>query len=240
MDTVTLIYLPQVDNRGQKSSWFTALDEAGITIEAKQVQRGALPAWLGARLKSQDQSADSETLHFIADKVEGNLLAAYQEIQKLALLLPPGRLSFEQVKEAVLDVARFDMFSLGEAMIAGDARHVVRIVEGLKGEGAAPPLILWVITEEIRALGRVIAAVSAGSPMPQALREARVWGSARQNLFQSRVRAVSQAQVETAIMHAARLDRVTKGLIKGDLWDELTQLALCFTRDARPILGETR
>ena len=150
-DTVTLIALPAIDWRAQKGAWFDALDAAGVMVEAAQVKRDKLPAWLAARLKAQDQYADSETLEFIADKVEGNLLAAYQEVQKLALLFPPGALSFDQIKESVLDVARFDVFDLGGIVLSGDALHLARMLDGLQGEGAAPPLVLWAITEEIRA-----------------------------------------------------------------------------------------
>ena len=228
-DTVTLIYLPQIDWRGQKASWFGTLDASGIMIEAKPVARYALPAWLAGRLKTQDQDADDTTLEFIADKVEGNLLAAYQEVQKLALLLPAGALSFEQVKEAVMDVARFDVFDLGAVVITGNAQHLARVLDGLQGEGAAPPLVLWAITEEIRTAGKLLAALAGGRPLPQALREARVWGP-RQNLFQQHVNRLRATQIEAALLHAARIDRMIKGLVKGDVWDELLQLGMRFAR----------
>ena len=229
--TITLISLPEMDWRGQKASWFGALDAAGTLVEAKQVARAALPAWLATRLKAQDQSADEQTLTFIANKVEGNLLAAYQEVQKLALLFPAGKLSLAQVKEAVLDVARFDVFSLGETMLSGDAAHLVRVLDGLQGEGAAAPLVLWAMTEEIRTLARVVGAVTAGQPAQQALRDARVWGT-RQALLQRNISRYRQSQIETALLHAAHIDRVIKGLAPGDVWDELLQLGLRFARKA--------
>src|SRR6185295_3148349 len=108
-----------------------------------------LPHWLAGRLKAQHQHADADTLSFIADRVEGNLMAAYQEVQKLALLFAPGNVSFEQVREAVLDVARYDVFALGEVMLEGDPARLARTLDGLKGEGAAPPLVLWALAEEI-------------------------------------------------------------------------------------------
>jgi DNA polymerase-3 subunit delta len=228
-DTVTLVYLPAIDWRGQKAAWFGALDAAGVLVEAKQVARAALPAWLAGRLKSQAQTADDATLAFIADKVEGNLLAAYQEVQKLALVFPPGKLAFDEVKQAVLDVARFDVYDLGGVVIAGDAAQCARVLEGLHGEGAAAPLVLWAITEEVRALGRVIAGVAAGRPLAQALRDARIWGP-RQDLIQRHANRCTQTQIEGALLHAARIDRMIKGLAKGDVWDELLQLALRFAR----------
>lgn len=228
-DTVSLIALGEIDWRAQKAAWFGALDAAGVLIEAAQVKRDKLPAWLASRLKMQDQSADQPTLEFIADKVEGNLLAAYQEVQKLALLFAPGTLSFEQIKASVLDVARFDVFDLGGILLAGDAAQLARVLDGLQGEGAAPPLILWAMTEEIRTVGRVLALQAQGRPLQQALRDARVWGP-RQQLIERSVGRFSAAQVETALVHAARIDRMIKGLARGDVWDELLQLGRGFSR----------
>lgn len=228
-ETITLIALPAVDWRAQKGAWFGALDAAGVMVEAVEVKRDKLPAWLASRLQAQAQTADSETLEFIAGKVEGNLLAAYQEVQKLALLFPPGALSFEQIKESVLDVARFDVFDLGGIVLSGDALQLARVLDGLQGEGAAPPLILWSITEEIRAVGRVLAGLAGGRPLQQALRDARIWGP-RQQLVERNVGRFSLAQIESALVHAARIDRMIKGLARGDAWDELLQLGLRFTR----------
>ena len=227
-DTITLVYLPGVDWRTQKAGWFEALDRAGVTIEAKLVARKALPEWLAGRLHAQNQEADKETLEFIADRVEGNLLAAHQEVQKLALLFPAGRLDHEQVREAVLDVARYDVFNLGEALLEGDVLHLSRMVDGLRGEGIAPPLVLWAIAEEIRTIGRVLDGVAAGKTPPQLWRDAKVWGNSHQQVMQQSHRRFTKEQVETAIAHAAKVDRMVKGLIRGDVWDELLQLCLRF------------
>jgi DNA polymerase-3 subunit delta len=198
-------------------------------VEANPVKRDKLPAWLAGRLKAQEQTADAETLEFIADKVEGNLLAAFQEVQKLGLLFPPGALSFDQIKESVLDVARFDVFDLGGIVISGDVLHLARVLDGLQGEGAAAPLILWSVADEIRAVGRVLAALAGGRPLQQALRDARIWGP-RQQLIERNVSRFTPAQIEAALVHAARIDRMIKGLARGDVWDELLQLGLRFSR----------
>ena len=229
-DTVTLIYLSEIDWRAQKAAWFEALDHAGIVVEAKAVLRKALPQWLATRLKAQGQDADAEALAFLADRVEGNLMAAFQEVQKLALLFPQGPISFEQVREAVLDVARYDVFSLGEAMIEGDAVRLTRMLDGLKGEGAAPPMALWAFSEEIRAVGKLLAGTESGRPLNMLWREARVWGTAHQNSMQQNLRRFNATQVAQALRHAAAIDRMVKGLAKGDVWDELLQLALRFAR----------
>ena len=228
-DTITLVTLPEVDWRAQKGAWFGALDAAGVMVEANPVKRDKLPAWLAGRLKAQEQTADAETLEFIADKVEGNLLAAFQEVQKLGLLFPPGALSFDQIKESVLDVARFDVFDLGGIVISGNVLHLARVLDGLQGEGAAAPLIVWSVADEIRAVGRVLAALAGGRPLQQALRDARIWGP-RQQLIERNVGRFTPAQIEAALVHAARIDRMIKGLARGDVWDELLQLGLRFSR----------
>ncbi len=229
-DTVTLVYLPDIDWRAQKSGWFEALDRAGVTVEAKAVPRKALPQWLAGRLQAQGQQADAEALAFIADRVEGNLMAAFQEVQKLALLFAPGPIGLEQISAAVLDVARYDVFNLGVAMLEGDAVRLARMLEGLRGEGAAPPMVLWSLADEIRAIGRVLAAAESGRPLGTLWREAKVWGNAHQAAMQQNVQRFTTAQVMQGLRHAAAIDRMVKGLAKGDVWDELLQLALRFSR----------
>jgi len=230
-DTLTLVYLPDLDWRGQKAAWFEALERAGVAVEAKPVARKALPQWIAARLGAQEQDADAATLDFIADRVEGNLLAAYQEVQKLALLFPKGAIAFDQVREAVLDVARYDVFNLGEIMLEGDPLRLARVLDGLQGEGTAAPLVLWSLSEEIRGIGKIIAGVNAGKPLSMMMREARIWGPSHQNAMQSNLRRFSLAQVTEALRHAALIDRMAKGLVRGDVWDELLQLALRFARN---------
>jgi DNA polymerase-3 subunit delta len=227
--TVTLVTLPPIDWRAQKAAWFEALDHTGVMVEAKTVPRRALPQWLAARLKAQGQEASVEALAFVTDRVEGNLMAAFQEVQKLALLFPPGLISFEQVREAVLDVARYDVFNLGVAMIEGDAVRLTRMLEGLKGEGAAPPMALWSLSEEIRAIGRVLAGAASGRPLNTLWREARVWGAPHQAAMQQNLGRFSKMQITQGLRHAAAIDRIVKGLAKGDVWDELLQLALRFS-----------
>lgn len=228
-DTVTLITLPKVDRQTQNSKWFSALEAAGVTVPVYPVDRAKLPQWIAGRLSAQEQRANPETLQFLADQVEGNLLAAYQEVQKLALLFPAGEISFEQVKESVLDVARFDVFKLGDALLAGDTTRLVRMLEVLKGEGEAPVLVLWALTQEIRILLRIKTGLRKGQPLAKLMRDARVWES-RQGLVERALKRVNEAALEKALMRAAELDRMTKGLASGDVWDELLQLGLQVVR----------
>jgi len=227
-DTLALVTLPRVDRAGQSSAWFQALEENGVIVNVFPVERSRLPEWIAARLARQKQQAKTETLRFLADCVEGNLLAAHQEIQKLALLLPPGELDFEAVREAVMSVARYDAGKLTEAMLSGDRPRLARMLEGLRGEGEATPRVLWLLAEEIRAVCRVQDGIASGRPLAQMLREARVWGDARQTLVGRAARKFPRGALLAALEHAAGVDRVIKGIVKGDAWDELLQLGLRF------------
>lgn len=224
-DTVVLITLPGLDRKAQAAKWFDALERAGVTVHAAAVKRERLAQWLCARLALQSQQADAETLELLVNRVEGNLMAAYQEVQKLALLFPAGTLPFEEVRNAVLDVARYDVFEIGAVLLKADRAHFVRMLDGLRGEGVAPPLVLWAIAEEARAAARVKAATAAGKPLAQALREARVWGS-RQEQMPAALRRLGSAQLIDALRCAAEIDRMIKGVADGDVWDALLQLGL--------------
>jgi DNA polymerase-3 subunit delta len=227
-DALTVVTLPRLDKAGQASSWFKALEEHGVVVNVYPVERARLPEWIAARLARHKQRASVETLQFLTDCVEGNLLAAHQEIQKLALLLPPGELEFDAVREAVMNVARYDALKLTEAMLSGERARLARMLEGLRGEGEASPRVLWILAEEIRAICRVQNGIAAGRPLADVLREARVWGDARQTLVGRAARKLPRAALLAALEHAAKVDRVVKGIVKGDAWDELLQLGLRF------------
>jgi DNA polymerase-3 subunit delta len=224
-DTITVVTCPKLDKQAQATKWFKALEQVGTAIPVYPVERSRLPQWIGVRLAAQKQRADAAILQFLADRVEGNLLAAHQEIQKLGLLFPEGPLNFDQVREAVLDVSRYDVFNLSDAMLAGDAARLARILEGLKGEGVAPTLALWAMTQEIRTLAKLKLGQRRGAALPHLLRDLRVWES-RQSLVQRALGRLSEARVVAGLKQAAALDRMIKGLSRGDVWDELQQLGL--------------
>ena len=227
-DTLIVVMLPRLDRAGQSSSWFEALEAKGVVVNVFPVERSRLPEWIAGRLARQKQHAKPETLRFLADCVEGNLLAAHQEIQKLALLQAAGELDFDAVREAVMNVARYDAGKLTEAMLSGDRSRLARMLEGLQGEGEAAPRVLWLLSEEIRAVCRVQDGIAAGRPQAEVLREVRVWGDARQALVGKAARKFPRAALLSALEHAAAVDRVVKGIVKGDAWDELLQLGLRF------------
>jgi DNA polymerase III subunit delta len=232
-DNLTLITLPKLDWQTAKAAWVGSLQQAAVYIEIPTVERAALPGWIGTRLAAQGQSAERQGIDFIADRVEGNLLAAHQEIQKLGLLHEPGRLSFEQIHDAVLNVARYDVFKLSEAMLAGDPARLVRMLEGLKGEGEALPLVLWAVAEEIRTLLKLKSGVAQGRPLGMLLKEYRIWGP-KERMMEPALRRVSLATLEQALQEAAQVDKMIKGLrakaFAGDAWDAMLQLALKVAR----------
>ncbi len=224
-DTLTLISLPHLDGTAYKSKWFSALEQHGIVISADEISLAALPNWIATRLKRQQQMTDADTLSFLAQRVEGNLLAAFQEIQKLALLFPAGELSFEQVKDSVMDVARYDISKLSEAMLTGDVARFSHILEGLRAEGTATVLILWTLADDIRNLAKVSRALQQHGNLANALREARIWG-VKQKLIERAARRFSPQFTQRALVQAAKIDKLIKGLRSGDVWDELLQLGV--------------
>jgi DNA polymerase-3 subunit delta len=229
-DTVTLVLLPNLDKKSQDTAWYRTLASVAVVVTVAAIERAGLPDWIATRLAVQKQKAARESLTFIADCVEGNLLAAHQEIQKLGLLHPPGEISDEAIRAAVLDVARYDVADLSVAMLAGNTARLARILEGLEGEGEALPRVLWVLADEIRTLARVQTGLSEGQALPDLLSAARVWREPRKTLISRAARTVPAAVVRNALRHAARIDRMAKGVADGDPWNELLQLGMRFVR----------
>ena len=245
---LTLVLLPRLDKATRSGAWFTALDGAGMTVQIDSVERAQLPAWIAQRLAAQGQRVapgeeGQRTLAFFADRVEGNLLAAHQEISKLALLHPPGELSGAQVEAAVLNVARYDVFKLSEAVLAGQPARVQRMLDGLQAEGEAEVLVHWALAEDIRALKRVKDAMSAGKPLPMALRENRIWGP-RERLFERVLPRLGDATT-ARLLHAAHVvDGIVKGLKAPDWpadgWQALQRLAMQLCRACMPTPSRPR
>jgi DNA polymerase III subunit delta len=232
-DNLTLITLPKLDWQTQKAAWVTSLQQAAVYIDIPIIERAQLPNWIAQRLSAQGQSAERQSLDFIADRVEGNLLAAHQEIQKLALLHLQGKLSFEAIHDAVLNVARYDVFKLNEAMLAGDVARLVRMLDGLKGEGEALPLVLWAVSEELRTLLKLKSGMAQGKSVGMLLKEYRIWGP-REKLMEPALRRLSLATLQKALQDAAQVDKMVKGLrapaFAGDAWDAMLQLGLRVAR----------
>jgi DNA polymerase-3 subunit delta len=239
-DVLTLVTLPRLDKTQLSSAWFTALDGQGVSLRVEPIERRMLPAWLAQRLKAQGQSVPEgedgqRALAFFADRVEGNLLAAHQELQKLALLHPKGELTLADIEAAVLDVARFDVFKLSEAVLGGSVPRLLRMLDGLEAEGEAAVLVHWTLAEDARALARVRGALDAGKPLPLALREARVWG-AKERLIERIAPRLDATQAGVLVQAAQVCDGLVKGLRHpdwpSDPWAALRRLALMLAEAA--------
>ncbi len=233
-DTLTIVSLPRLDRTTRESAWAGALEHAGVWIDIARVERAELPAWIGQRLARQQQRAARPALEFLADRVEGNLLAAQQEIAKLALLFPPGEVTLEQLTESVLNVARYDVFALPAALYAGDPVRAVRMLEGLRAEGEALPLVLWAVSEEIRTLLKARSAVDGGKPAGTIARELRIWGP-REKLLPRVLTRLTLAKLSALLARCADIDRLIKGLRverrDSDPWLELSDIALALATE---------
>jgi DNA polymerase-3 subunit delta len=224
-DALLLVTLPGLDWKDEKAAWLGALAGAGAAVKLIPPNLAELPAWIAGRLRRQEQSTDAEGLRFIAERVEGNLIAAHQEIQKLGLLHPAGVLSLAQIQNAVLNVARYDIDGLREALLSGDVARLTRTIDGLHQEGEAPPLVLWAMTEEVRALARIKTGLRDGQPLDGLLKDANVWGP-RQSLIKRALQRIDARRANAALAHAAQIDRIIKGLGTGDVWNEFLRLGL--------------
>lgn len=226
-DVRLLIQLPSLDRAAQQSKWVTTLRQQARWIDIPGIPRDALPAWIADRLRRQEQDTDPETLAWLADKVEGNMLAAHQEIQKLALIYPAGTLSPEQVQSAVLNVARYNLYDLRDAMLLGQADRALTVLEGLRAEGEALLLVLWAVGEEIRILSRVCDLGPAG--LDAGLRANRFFGT-RERLARQALRRIPTGVWPLALRHVHEIDRMIKGIpVAGrldDPWDELARLVM--------------
>ena len=221
-DVVLLVTMPRPEGQWWKADWFTALEQLGAVVEVEPVPRAKLAAWLSQRLAQQKQSAQGEALEFLAERVEGNLLAAHQEVQKLALLAPPGELSLDQVQDAVADVARYEPGSAVEALLAGDTARYVRVIEGLRAEGEAPQLLLFVLAGALFVLQGL---QRGGSPDALFLQH-RFFNKRLQPAVQAAARRFGAPALAAALAHASRIDQASKGVAEGDPWEEFIRLGL--------------
>jgi len=213
---LTIVTLPRLDRQQTTSAWFTALDSAGVSLRLDPIERAALPQWIAQRLARQGQRVKAgdegqRTLAFFADRVEGNLLAARQEIDKLGLLHPPGELGFDAIEAAVLNVARYSVFKLGEAVWAGQVARALRMLDGLRAEGEAAVLVQWTLTEDLRALKACKAALADGGPLAMVLREQRVWGP-KEKIFERVLPRLDADALARLLADAHTVDGIVKGL----------------------------
>jgi DNA polymerase-3 subunit delta len=224
-DTSVVIILPTLERDSKSSAWFTALEKQAVTITLNEIDAANLPQWIANRLAQQGQHTGAETLDFLAHQVEGNLLAANQEVQKLGLLYPQGELADATVREAVLNVSRYDAFQLGEAVLAGDTARTVRILQGLQDEGEQAVAVMNPLMWVLRPLVRIKQAEMRGENVMNAMTNARIYGD-KQPLVKRALARLSLRQLEAALQKLADIDKTAKGVLLGDAWLEISRL--CF------------
>jgi DNA polymerase-3 subunit delta len=224
-DTCVVIILPKLERDAANSTWYSVLEKNAVTISLNEVDAANLPKWIANRLALQGQHTSQQTLEFLAHQVEGNLLAANQEVQKLGLLYPQGELSDATVREAVLNVSRYDAFQLGEAVLAGDAARTVRILQGLQDEGENAVAVMSPLMWVLRPLVRIKQAEMRGENIMNAMTNARIYGE-KQALVKRALARLNLKQLEAALQKLADIDKTAKGVMLGDAWLEISRL--CF------------
>jgi DNA polymerase III subunit delta len=216
-DTVFLILTPRLDRDAQSADWVRAVEEHGAWVQVWPIDVERLPGWLRSRCRRLKLEATDEALELLAERTEGNLLAAHQELEKLKLLVPDGKVSADTILSSVTDSARFDVFQLGEAVLAGDTERALRMIAGLRGEGTEPTLVLWALTKAMRDLWNgMVNAGSGGKP--------RTWQRQSAALDKG-LRRVGRLSFPALTVRAGRADRMVKGRLAGDAWDEIALLA---------------
>lgn len=224
-DNLLLIITEKVDSATQKSKWFSALESQGVHIQHWPVTTENLPHWIGARLKQAGLQADSNAIDLLASRIEGNLLAAVQEIEKLKLLAPSNVISMELMASVVADSARYDVFGLADKALHGDARAAVKTLHGLKAEGTEAIAVLWALTRDIRSLVQIAQMTSQGKNFDWAAKQAGVWDK-KQPLFRSALQRLKPAQLQQLLRKANGVDKAVKGMRDAEPWDELLDLVL--------------
>jgi DNA polymerase-3 subunit delta len=222
VDTVLLV-TGELEPKSQKAAWVNEFERCGTVVVAPPMTREQLPRWIDRRLRQHGITLTADAAQMLADRVEGNLLAAQQEIERIALLRPDDTLDVAAVAELVADNARFDVFELAGAAFAGNATRALRILDGLRGEGREPPLILWALLNDLRAVSRVLQREPNERNLDGIFRAENVWGS-RQGPIRVALQRLRRPEVDALLVSAARADRVAKGSLRGDAWVELTGL----------------
>ncbi|MDX1811596.1 MAG: DNA polymerase III subunit delta, partial [Gammaproteobacteria bacterium] len=223
-DNLLIIRMPKMDKTAQNSKWFKAIDQVAAVIQVWPVEIGDLPGWIQQRAKANGINFSPEAVQLLADKVEGNLLAAAQEIEKLALN-DNKNIGVEDMMETIAEATRFDVFKLTEAVLSGNPARVSKILFGLKASGEEPVLILWALSNEIRTLIKISAKLGAGKQLPAIFKEERVWNK-RQALVKTALQRLRGRQLSECLKQAMQVDRIIKGISVGNAWDGLLDLSL--------------
>lgn len=239
--TLPIVILGRLDKASKNTAWFGALEQAGPCIQLDTIERQQLAPWLAARLALHGLhlapgEPGQQALAFLCARVQGNLLAAHQEVEKLALLFPEQTLNLEQVQTSVSDVSRYNVFHFGPALLRGQPPAVMQMLEGLRQEGVAEVLVHWSVSEEILQLKRVADAMQTGKPLSMALREQRIWGE-REQLYSRLLPTLRPGAIGQLVQAAHICDGIVKGILHPDWpvrpWQALHRLVLLFLRHTK-------
>ncbi len=221
-DTVLLISSGKLERNTLKGAWFKALDAIGVSVPVREIPQNQLPQWLNQRLLQRGLHFSATAIALLVERVQGNLLAAMQEVEKLELLYGKGEISIEQIEQAVADSARFSLYALSEAVLLGDLERVMRVFHGLKAEGTAANLLLWLLMRDLRLLAQLSFSRGLSSA---AMSKLGIWSS-QQGFYQAALKRINYRQSLKLLQRCAQIERLVKGQEKGDEWQALLQLAL--------------
>jgi DNA polymerase-3 subunit delta len=227
-DAILVATLPKLASADQKARWFQAMERLGVVVQVWPLEGEKLLRWLDRRLNSRGLLADQSGLRILAARVEGNLLAAAQEIEKLHILYGQGRLSDDQILRAVADSARYDVFGLAEEVLRGHAGKTCRMLMGLKAEGVAAPVALWALTRELRLVAALKSEIAAGASPESAFARHKVWDKRKAALEQA-LQRLNRDAVHRALLLSAKADRIIKGMETGEPWDALLSVCMSVT-----------
>ncbi len=224
-DDILLIIAGKLEGSSKNSKWYKALNKAGAIVTIWPMDLRQLPGWVMRRMQQKGLQASQDAVALLVERVEGNLLACSQEIEKLLLVHGPGQINVQDVLDGVTDSSRFDIYKLVDAALQGDASRTTRIINGLKGEGVEPVLMLWALTREIRTMTEMAFEMNKGSSVEQVLGKWRVWDK-RKPLVRTGLQRHSLPQWQAMLRRAAEIDAMIKGRQVGNVWDEFLELSL--------------
>jgi len=225
-DTLLLVTAGKLDPAARKSKWVQALDKAGVVVFVWPLKGQEFNAWVAQRMRQRGLQPTADAVTLLSERVEGNLLACVQEIEKLYLLQGEGEVDAGAILALVADNARYDVFGLLDSALAGKAARCVRMLQGLQAEGLVPQIVIWALARELRQLTAMAGSLASGQPVQAVLSQYRVWPAERKSLVAAALRRLSVTQCNALLQHCARVDRISKGQGAGSAWDELIQLTL--------------
>jgi DNA polymerase-3 subunit delta len=224
-ELMLIVSAPKLDRSAQSSKWAKSIDAKGVNIPVWPIGVRELPGWIAERMRRAGLQPDRGAVALIADRVEGNLLAAGQEIEKLRLILGEGKVSADDVGSAVANSSRFDVFKLVDAALTGDAKRALKILFGLRAEGVEPVIVVWALTRELRTLASLTDTVSQGMDLASGMQKTGVWRN-RQALVRSCVGRHQHGDFHQLLKTASHADQAAKGQTRADPWQLSTDIVL--------------